>query len=143
MKRIGSQIVKFMIAGGPSDVNVFEESFGGVGHRDVLALHGFFDALRAELRLTGIKVTMICPGYIKTDISLNALTGSGAAQGTLDEAQRMGMDVNTCVDKILRAIQKGQEEAHIGGFKEVKMAGFVSRVFPATFRKIIAKAKTT
>ena len=108
-----------------------------------MALHGFFDALRAELRLTGIKVTMICPGYIKTDISLNALTGSGAAQGTLDEAQRMGMDVNTCVDKILRAIQKGQEEAHIGGFKEVKMAGFVSRVFPATFRKIIAKAKTT
>ena len=108
-----------------------------------MALHGFFDALRAEHRTSGIKVTIICPGYIKTDISLNALTGSGAAQGTLDEAQRKGMDVDVFVKKSLRAIQNGREEVHIGGFKEVKMAGFVARVFPASFRKIIAKAKTT
>ena len=108
-----------------------------------MALHGFFDALRAELRTTGIKVTLICPGYIKTDISLNALIGSGAAQGTLDEAQRKGMEVDVFVSKALRAIQKGREEVHIGGFKEVKMAGFVARVFPSSFRKIIAKAKTT
>ncbi len=108
-----------------------------------MALHGFFDALRAEQRSTGIKVTLICPGYIKTDISLNALTSDGSPQGTLDEAQRNGMDVDTMVDQTLKAIAKGREEVHIGGFKEVKMAGFVARVFPATFRKIIAKAKTT
>lgn len=108
-----------------------------------MALHGFFDALRAELRTTGIKVTLICPGYIKTDISLNALTSDGSPQGTLDAAQRNGMDVATMVDKTLNAIARGREEVHIGGFKEVKMAGFVARVFPATFRKIIAKAKTT
>ena len=88
-------------------------------------------------------MTLICPGYIKTDISLNALTSDGSPQGTLDEAQRKGMDVETMVDKTLNAITKGREEVHIGGFKEVKMAGFVARIFPTTFKKIIAKAKTT
>lgn len=108
-----------------------------------MALHGFFDALRAEQRNTGIKVSLIVPGYIMTDISKSALTGTGDAQGTMDAAQRNGMQLKTFVPKVLSAISKGKEEVHIGGFKEVKMAGFVARVFPATFRKIIAKAKVT
>ncbi len=108
-----------------------------------MALHGFFDAMRAELMETDIKVTMVCPGYIQTDISKNALTASGEAQGTMDEAQRNGMDVNVMVDKVLSAVAAHKEEVHIGGFKEVKMAGIVSRLFPATFRKIIARSKVT
>lgn len=108
-----------------------------------MALHGFFDALRAENRSSGIKVTMVCPGYIKTDISKNALTSDGSPQGTMDEAQRNGMDVNVMVTKVLSAVANGREELHVGGFKEVKMAGLVSRLFPATFRKILAKAKVT
>src|ERR1051326_2607634 len=41
------------------------------------ALHGFFEALRAEEEKNGIYVTMVCPGYIRTDISLSALRGDG------------------------------------------------------------------
>ena len=108
-----------------------------------MALHGFFDAMRAELKDTGVKVTMVCPGYIQTDISKNALTADGKAQGTMDEAQRNGMPVDKMVSKVLSAVTKGAEEVHVGGFKEVKMAGIVSRWFPATFRKIIAKSKVT
>lgn len=108
-----------------------------------MALHGFFDAMRAELRDTKIKVTMVCPGYIQTDISKNALTANGEAQGTMDEAQRNGMPVEIMVEKVLAAVAAAKEEVHIGGFKEVKMAGIVSRWLPATFRKIIAKSKVT
>jgi len=108
-----------------------------------MALHGFFDAMRAELKDTKIKVTMVCPGYIQTDISKNALTATGSAQGTMDEAQRNGMDVHEMVSKVLDAVAAQKEEIHIGGLKEVKLAGIVSRVFPATFRKIIAKSKVT
>src|SRR5579863_8568116 len=39
------------------------------------ALHGFFDALRAEVDRYGIQVTIVCPGFIRTDVSLNALRG--------------------------------------------------------------------
>ena len=46
------------------------------------ALHGFFDALRAEHEKDNIHVSLICPGYIKTKISFNALMGDGSKQNT-------------------------------------------------------------
>lgn len=108
-----------------------------------MALHGFFEAMRAELTGQDIAITMVCPGYIKTDISKNALTSSGEAQGTMDDAQRNGMEVEVLVSKMLKAISLQKEEVHIGGFKETKMAGLISRLLPSTFRKVIAKAKVT
>nr|AIA18786.1 short chain dehydrogenase [uncultured bacterium] len=41
------------------------------------ALHGFFDSLRAEHYADNIKVTMICPGFIQTNLALSAVTGNG------------------------------------------------------------------
>src|SRR4051812_22915408 len=37
------------------------------------ALHGFFDALRGEVETQGIFVTLVCPGFVRTNASLNAL----------------------------------------------------------------------
>ena len=108
-----------------------------------MALHGYFDALRAELSETEIKVTMVCPGYIRTDISKNALTGSGQAQGTMDEAQLKGMPVDTMAAKVLSAIRNRRAEVHIGGFKEVTMAGLLHRLAPGLLRRIIARTKVT
>ena len=56
------------------------------------ALHGFFDCLRAEVHTAGINVLLVCPGFIQTDISRNALVGNGNSQGTMDTAQENGMD---------------------------------------------------
>ena len=44
------------------------------------ALHGFFDSLRAEQYKNNIFVTLVCPGFVNTNISLNALTGDGTPQ---------------------------------------------------------------
>ena len=33
------------------------------------ALHGFSDALRVELRGTGVEVSVVCPGFTKTEFS--------------------------------------------------------------------------
>ena len=46
------------------------------------ALHGYFDSLRAEVAKDGIAITIVCPGYIRTDVSRNAMTGDGSAFGT-------------------------------------------------------------
>lgn len=48
------------------------------------ALHGFFDALRAEVWRDNIKVTLICPGYIRTQISYNALNATGNKHNLMD-----------------------------------------------------------
>ena len=105
------------------------------------ALHGFFDSLRAELAATPIKVTLICPGFIRTNVSVNALTGDGSAQGSMDDATGKGMHPDELARRILRAIQNGKEEAYIGG-KEV-LGVYMKRFFPAYFSKMIAKAKVT
>lgn len=103
------------------------------------ALHGFFDSLRAELSATPIKVTLICPGYVRTNISINALKGDGAAQGTMDDATNKGMDPDVLAQKILRDIESGKLEVYYGG-KEV-LGVYLKRFLPNYFAKIVAKAK--
>lgn len=103
------------------------------------ALHGFFDSLRAELAQTPIKITLICPGFVKTNVSINALTGSGSAQGTMDEATGKGMDPDQLARKILRALENGKEEMWVGG-KEV-LGVYLKRFFPGYFSRMIGKAK--
>lgn len=39
------------------------------------ALTGFFGSLRTEVRDDGINITQIYPGYVRTNVSANALTG--------------------------------------------------------------------
>jgi len=113
----------------------YRSSYAAAKH----ALHGFFDSLRAELAETAIKVTLICPGFIRTNVSRNALTGSGEKLGTLDEATDKGMAPERLARKILRTIETGKEEAYFGG-KEV-LGVYIKRFFPKYFSSIIKKAK--
>lgn len=103
------------------------------------ALHGFFDTLRAEHFQDNITVTMICPGFIRTNVSVNALTADGSTLGKMDEAQAKGMSPEECANEIFKAITQKKEEVYIGG-KET-LAVYVKRFFPGIFSKIIKKAK--
>nr|WP_315028526.1 SDR family oxidoreductase [uncultured Chryseobacterium sp.] len=103
------------------------------------ALHGFFDALRAELYQKKISVTIICPGFIQTNISINAVVGNGSTQGTMDEATQKGMPVDVFARKMLKAIEKRKNQKAIGG-KEV-MAVYLKRFFPGLLAKVVRRAK--
>lgn len=105
------------------------------------ALHGFFDALRAELWKEKIFVTVICPGYIRTQISINAMTGDGSAQGTMDKGQENGMTAEACAAKILRAVEAGKDEVLIGGME--KLGVYLKRFFPRYFSRMIRKMSVT
>ena len=45
------------------------------------AIQSFSDSLRAEMSHLGIKVTVVSPAYIKTNLSMNALTDNGSNYG--------------------------------------------------------------
>ena len=45
------------------------------------ALQAYFDCLRAELFKTDIHVCVVSPGYIHTNLSLNAVCGDGTTYG--------------------------------------------------------------
>lgn len=104
------------------------------------ALHGYFDSLRTEID-PSVKITIVCPGFIKTNVTINALTADGTKQNTMDDAQANGMPADECANQILKAISSGKEEVYIGG-KE-KYGVLLKRFFPALFSKIVKKAKVT
>ncbi|RNL50236.1 SDR family oxidoreductase [Pedobacter jejuensis] len=105
------------------------------------ALHGYFDSLRSEVYDKNIDITIVCPGFIKTKVSVKALTANGTEQGTMDDAQANGMSAEECAKQIVAAVKAKKEEVYIGG-KETK-AIFLKRFFPAYFSKKVRAAKVT
>lgn len=101
------------------------------------ALHGFFDTLRSEVHDAGVRVTLVCPGYIRTDISVNALEGDGSKQGTMDRNQAEGMAPEDCARRILRAVEKEKAEVYIGGVEV--MGAYLKRFAPGLLRTILRK----
>jgi len=102
------------------------------------ALHGYYDSLRSELWKKGILVSIITPGLIKTNVSLNALTEKGDSANVMDDGQAKGMSAEECGKKIIKAIIKEKEEVRIGGKETIAIV--VKRYFPKLFSKIIRKA---
>ncbi|KUG08028.1 SDR family oxidoreductase [Solirubrum puertoriconensis] len=103
------------------------------------ALHGFFDSLRAELHGSGVGITIICPGFIRTGVSINALTGDGRALGTMDEATEKGLSPEAFARRALPIIARGDNEAYIGG-KET-LGVYLKRFAPAIFAKLLTRTK--
>ena len=113
----------------------YRSSYAGAKH----ALHGFFDTLRAEHHQDGISVTLICPGFIRTKVSINAVTGDGTPLGEMDQAQDQGMSPEACAKALFRAMKNKKEEVYIGG-KET-LAVYLKRFLPGLFSKILRSAK--
>ena len=102
------------------------------------ALHGFFDVLRMEHEKDGITVTLICPGFVQTNVAKNALTADGSQQEKDDEATQQGLPVAVLCKKMIRAIERGKFEAYIG--KKEIMGVYLKRFFPKLLHKIVLRS---
>lgn len=105
------------------------------------ALYGFFETLHAEYYDRNIRVVMVCPGRIKTNISYNALEADGRKHARMDEGQDNGISADKAAKKIVNAIEKRKPEVLVGG-KELLMV-HIKRFFPGLARKMVRKIKTT
>jgi short-subunit dehydrogenase len=106
------------------------------------ALHGFFDSLRAENHKNNIAVTLICPGFVNTNVSKNALIGDGSSQGKMDVATENGIQPNHFAKLMAKAIRKKKEEVCLAGAKE-KLGIFTKRFFPMLLSIMIRKLSVT
>ena len=102
------------------------------------ALHGFFDSLRAECYDDNLKVLIVCPGFIQTNVSINALTGTGAKNNSMDAGTAAGLTSAEAARQIISAIKADKEEIVVGQFKE-KLGVWVKRHFPSIFSVMIRK----
>ncbi len=105
------------------------------------ALHGWFDSLRQEVYDKNIQVTLVCPGFIKTDITVNAIEGDGSKYGKMSSGQEHGMLPEEFAEKLLPKILKGKEEIYIGG-KEI-WGVYLKRFAPRLLNKILRNLKVT
>ena len=95
------------------------------------ALHGFYESLRAENANDGIEVLLVCPGRIKTNISVHALNASGGQHGHMDKGQANGISAEKCARIILRAIDHHKKEIIIARKERILL--FARKYFPGIF----------
>lgn len=106
------------------------------------ALHGFFDSLRAEHYNDNIAVTLVCPGFVNTNVSKNALTGNGTPQQKMDVATANGIAPERFAKLMINVIKNKKEEVYIAGFKE-KLGVYAKRFYPKLLSKMIRKLSVT
>ncbi len=113
----------------------FRSAYSAAKH----ALVGFFETLRLELKDVPVYVTLVYPGRIHTNISINALKADGTQHGVMDEAQEKGIAADVCADKILRGVAKKKVELLIG--REELILVYMKRWFPSLYYKFVLKVK--
>lgn len=103
------------------------------------ALHGWYDALRAEVADRNIDVQLICPGYVSTNISINAINEKGERHNKMDKGQSAGMSPVAFASQAMKAIKKNRKEVFIGG-KETKSV-VLRKFMPSVYYNMIRKMK--
>lgn len=74
------------------------------------AVHGFLSALRGEVAHHGISVSIISPGYIRTNISYNSVRGDGQSFGKMDVNIKKGMSVEEAGRQFVEAVFRKKPE---------------------------------
>jgi short-subunit dehydrogenase len=101
------------------------------------ALHGYFESLRLETEKKGIRILMVCPGKIKTNVSVNAVGTEGKPNNKMEDSHQQAMSAGECARQIIHGIKSNKEEIFVGG-KELAILK-IKRWFPKWFSKLIRK----
>lgn len=77
------------------------------------AVHGYAESLRVESEDRGVQVLVACPGYVSTNLSLNAANGDGSSYGKMDENTANGFEPSFVAQQVLLAVRNGEREIYI------------------------------
>lgn len=101
------------------------------------AMQGFFECLRAEGAKENIHVTMILPGYVRTNVSVNSVMADGSTYGKMDKGQAEGMAPEKLAMQIYKAISNKKAQLISGGMET--QAVKLYRYFPSLYRKMVKR----
>jgi dehydrogenase/reductase SDR family member 7B len=139
-------ILPAMIQNGGGHIAVTSSIVGkfGIPYRSAYsaskhALHGFFESLRAENKKNNIRVSVIIPGRIRTNISVNALQSDGSKHGVMDEGQKKGKTAEATAEIICRKLKREQKEILTGG-SEILMV-YIRKYIPFLYYYLAPKVK--
>jgi short-subunit dehydrogenase len=75
------------------------------------------------------------PGFVRTNITVNALKGDGTRYGKQMQVQEKGLNPSAVAAKILEKMEKNKEEVFLGRLERLGI--YCQRLFPVLFSKII------
>jgi short-subunit dehydrogenase len=109
------------------------------------AIRGFSEALRHELQMakSPIRLSVVHPGGIKTNIVRNSRTGSGIADNErrVQSIERFDVIAKTSAKdaalRIIKGIEKNEPRILIGG--DARFMDILQRFRPATYWNVMAK----
>ena len=107
------------------------------------AMVGFFDSLRIELAETGVSVTLIYPGFVKSEIRERAFDVDGQPLKKSPVREAEVMTAEECARIIIKAIERRKREevmtlrGKLGQWVKLIAPGFVDNMA----RKAIAEGK--
>ncbi|XP_008303472.1 dehydrogenase/reductase SDR family member 7B [Stegastes partitus] len=101
------------------------------------ATQAYFDCLRAEVERYQIPVTVISPGYIRTNLSVNAVTGDGSKYGVVDKTTAMGRDPADVARSVLKAVRQRSKDVVLAGLVP-NLAIYLRTLWPALFFKLMS-----
>ncbi|MFY0663927.1 MAG: SDR family oxidoreductase [Natronospirillum sp.] len=104
------------------------------------AIHLWANSVRAELFDQGIRVAVVFPGFVRTEVSQNALTGDGKPLGTMDDAQATAMSAVDFTTKTIKALLKGKSYIVVGGLKE-RLGALLARLAPELLYLMVRRSK--
>ena len=102
------------------------------------ALHGFFGSLRAEHRREGLRVTLVCPSFVRTQIGAHALgpdgrpAGAGARSGV-----RRELEPEAVAEAIFRGVERRRRLVLIPG--EARLARWLVALCPAAYEALMRR----
>jgi dehydrogenase/reductase SDR family member 7B len=139
-------ILPHMIANGGGQIAVTSSLVGKFGfpYRSAYsaskhALHGFFESLLAENSKYNIRVSILIPGRVQTNISKFAIDKEGKEYGKMDPGQANGITPGKAAAQILRGLRKEKKEINVGG-NELWML-HIRRFFPGIYYKLATRIK--
>lgn len=103
------------------------------------ALYGFFETVHAEYYNQNVRVTLVCPGRVQTNISFYALDKGGRQHGKMDAGQANGVTPQKAARQIVNAIYRRKREVRVGS-TELLMA-YIKRFFPGLCARIARNIK--
>jgi NAD(P)-dependent dehydrogenase (short-subunit alcohol dehydrogenase family) len=105
------------------------------------ALHGFFGALRTEVRPDGVNVLLVCPAFTDTGLAQRALKGDGSQIGSDATRSVAGRQLQPAevADAILQGLDRRRELMLLPA---VSRASFwLSRLVPRVYERMMLRSQ--
>jgi dehydrogenase/reductase SDR family member 7B len=116
VERKGGQLVMISSVAGKAGVPM-RTAYCAAKH----GLIGYSDALRTEMAGQDVRVLVVAPGSVRTNVSRNALSADGTVRGVSDKAIDNGIDPDVVAKTIWDAVNEGKREIIIAEGMEAQI----------------------